>query len=152
MTASCKLGFISLLTFGVGLKIPECVERFAWYHDKQIFAQAMAPTSARQLALSNLSLPTDTYIFSLASSRSQCTVISSDDSLRYFDPSTLKVLQSVARAHDGVTCLCSNSSDGSNVGDFVTAGRDGLVRSWDSRGKRANWELRDREYQNISYR
>lgn len=56
--------------------------------------------------------------------------IGSDDALRLFDAKTLKVLQTTAGCHTGVACLAAGVSS-----HFLTGGRDGLVRCWDSRAK-----------------
>ncbi|THW03002.1 WD40 repeat-like protein [Aureobasidium pullulans] len=99
----------------------------------------MSPTIAKQLASSGLSLPADTYIYSLARTTSLCAAISSDDSLRYFDPTNLSLVHTVSKAHQGITCLKA-TSDGKGL---VTAGRDGTVRCWDERGKSAGLQMTD---------
>lgn len=90
-------------------------------------------TTTKQIAASNLSLPADTYIYSLARSASGCAVISSDDSLRVFDPSNLSLVHTAAKAHKGLTCLRADSQGRG----YVTAGRDGAVKCWDERAKNA---------------
>lgn len=102
----------------------------------------MSPTIAKQLASSGLSLPADTYIYSLARTTSLCAAISSDDSLRYFDPTNLSLVHTVSKAHQGITCLKA-TSDGKGL---VTAGRDGTVRFWDERGKSAGLQMTDRRF------
>lgn len=102
----------------------------------------MSPTIAKQLASSGLSLPADTYIYSLARTTSLCAAISSDDSLRYFDPTNLSLVHTVSKAHQGITCL-KVTSDGKGL---VTAGRDGTVRCWDERGKSAGLQMTDRRF------
>lgn len=100
----------------------------------------MSSSSAKQIGSSGLSLPRDTYIYALARAAGACAAISSDDSLRYFDPANLSVVQSVTKAHEGITCLRSDS----NGRGYVTAGRDGSVKSWDDRAKAAGSQLKDR--------
>ena len=97
-------------------------------------------TTAKHLASSGLSLPADTYIYSLARTTNLCAAISSDDSLRYFDPTNLALVHNVANAHQGITCLKS-TSDGKGL---VTAGRDGSVKCWDERAKSAGLQMSDR--------
>ena len=98
--------------------------------------------TAKQLASSGLSLPNDTYIYSLARTTTSCAAISSDDSLRYFDPTNLSLVHTVAKAHQGITCLKA-TSDGKGL---VTAGRDGTVRCWDERAKSAGVQMADRRF------
>jgi len=98
--------------------------------------------TAKQLASSGLSLPNDTYIYSLARTSTLCAAISSDDSLRYFDPTNLSLVHTVAKAHQGITCLKA-TSDGKGL---VTAGRDGTVRCWDERAKSAGVQMADRRF------
>ncbi|CAD0048542.1 unnamed protein product, partial [Aureobasidium pullulans] len=86
-----------------------------------------------------MSLPADTYIYSLARTTSLCAAISSDDSLRYFDPTNLSLVHTVSKAHQSITCLKA-TSDGKGL---VTAGRDGTVRCWDERGKSAGLQMTD---------
>lgn len=102
----------------------------------------MSPTTAKQLASSALSLPNDTYIYSLARTTTLCAAISSDDSLRYFDPTNLSLAHTVSKAHEGITCLKA-TSDGKGL---VTAGRDGTVRCWDERAKSAGVQMADRRF------
>jgi WD40 repeat protein len=110
------------------------------------FISQTSPTptkmTAKQLASSGLSLPNDTYIYSLARTTTLCAAISSDDSLRYFDPTNLSLVHTVAKAHQGITCLKA-SSDGKGL---VTAGRDGTVRCWDERAKSAGVQMADRRF------
>jgi len=107
----------------------------------------MTSTILKQTASSGLSLPLDTYIYSLAQTTANCTAISSDDSLRYFDSSSLSLVRSVTKAHDGITCLQSNS----NFSGYVTAGRDGLVKCWDERAEAAGSVLKDRKLEFMTY-
>ena len=97
-------------------------------------------SSTKQLASSSLSLPPDTYIYSLARTQSGCAAISSDDSLRVFDPSSLSLIHTAANAHKGLTCL---EADSQGRG-YVTAGRDGAVKCWDDRAKSAGAVMTDR--------
>lgn len=96
----------------------------------------------KQLASSGLSLPADTYIYSLARSNSACAVISSDDSLRVFDPANLALLHVREKANSGLTCLSVDSQGGG----FVTAGRDGIIRCWDERAQAVGGVLSERAY------
>jgi len=96
--------------------------------------------STKQIAASNLSLPSDTYIYSLARTVSNCAAISSDDSLRVFDPANLSLVHTTAKAHTGLTCLRS-AYQGRG---YVTAGRDGAVKCWDERAASAGAVMKDR--------
>jgi WD40 repeat protein len=98
--------------------------------------------TAKQLASSGLLLPNDTYIYSLARTTTLCAAISSDDSLRYFDPTDLSLVHAVAKAHQGITCLKATSDSKG----LVTAGRDGIVRCWDERAKSAGVQMADRRF------
>lgn len=89
------------------------------------------------VASSTLNLPSDSYIYSIIPAPDAYAVISSDDSLRVFDAATLQVLPGgiIERTHAGVTSLKQFDDQGKVL---ATAGRDGLVRSWDLRtGKKA---------------
>ncbi|KAG9762948.1 WD40 repeat-like protein, partial [Aureobasidium melanogenum] len=99
----------------------------------------MSPATTKQLAYSGLSLPSDTYIYSLARTATLCAAISSDDSLRYFDPTNLSLAHTVSKAHEGITCLKA-TSDGKGL---MTAGRDGVVKCWDERAKSAGVKMAD---------
>lgn len=103
--------------------------------------------TAKLVAESDLSLPKDSYIYSLRQTNSFLTALSSDDSIRTFDPKTLQLLPGgvIGSAHSSVTCLEPYSEDG-NV--LATAGRDGLVKCWDRRTKKAVMEFRVRKYEN----
>lgn len=88
-------------------------------------------------ASSSLSLAQGSYIYSLeASSPGSFAAISSDDSLRTFDATSLNHVSLVATdIHRGVTSL--KSYDG-NQQLLATGGRDGKVKLWDLRkGKNA---------------
>ncbi|GAB7341980.1 hypothetical protein MBLNU457_g0278t1 [Dothideomycetes sp. NU457] len=98
----------------------------------------MAAT-AKQLTSSTLSLPPDTYIYTLARLQNFCAAISSDDTLTYFDPSNLSISSQIKNANNSITSLCA-SHDGAGV---ATAGRDGLVKVWDPRRKGVVGEYRN---------
>lgn len=102
--------------------------------------------TAKLVAESDLSLPKDSYIYSLRQTNSFLTALSSDNSIRTFDPKTLQLLPGgvIGSAHSSVTCLETYSEDG-NV--LATAGRDGLVKCWDRRTKKAVMEFRVRKYE-----
>ena len=93
-------------------------------------------------ATSSLSLPPDSYIYCIAALDHALAAISSDDSLRVFDPETLQLASGLAleKIHIGVTCLKSVSS-GSNA--VATAGRDGFIRGWDLRTGKKSLEIKD---------
>lgn len=91
---------------------------------------------AKCLASSSLGTPPDTYLYSLAQSGNTISTIGSDDSLRIFDGS-LQLLTHVKAAHTGISCLQTSGAG------FATAGRDGVVRCWDSRGRGPGIELRE---------
>ena len=88
---------------------------------------------AAQQASSTLQLAPDTYIYSLSrlshAHDNSIACIASPASLVYFDSSNLSVTNHISKCHDSVTALAA-------AGDrFATAGRDGLVKLWDGRGK-----------------
>lgn len=99
-------------------------------------------TVAKQVAATNLSLPADTYIYQLANLDSVYVAISSDDSLTYFDPTSLALTHQAKGAHQGLTCI-SKDLHGSRT--VVTAGRDGLVKCWDERCKGLPVQMRERK-------
>ena len=86
------------------------------------------------LQSSSLSLPPDSYIYSVipVADNAAIAAISSDDSLRIFDPTTLQLTSNYAsgKVHEGVTCLKNLDAD---AGILVTVGRDATVRCWDPR-------------------
>jgi WD40 repeat protein len=92
---------------------------------------------AKCIASNSLGAAPDTYLYALA----HCTAgnvktlatIGSDDTLRLFDPN-LKLSQATSSCHAGVTCLTSSDDNSNNV-QFLTGGRDGLVRCWDPRSR-----------------
>ena len=89
---------------------------------------------AKCMADSSLGTVPDTYLYSLARNGTTFATIGSDDALRLFD-SSLKLLQKASPAHAGISCLLTYGNG------FVTAGRDGLVRCWDTRAKRTDIEI-----------
>ncbi len=103
-------------------------------------------SSLTPISTSTLSLPPNSYIYKILSTAaqqdpfsysktSQLAIISSDDSLRYIDASTLQTLPDgiVKSVNEKVTCLERVDATG-NV--LATAGRDGLVNFWDTRTRR----------------
>jgi WD40 repeat protein len=96
---------------------------------------------------SNLGLPPNSYVYKILSASprqdpltylstaDQLAVISSDDSLRFFDPATLQVLPNgvIEDVNKGVTCLERVDDARSNL--VATAGRDGLINFWDKRSR-----------------
>lgn len=86
------------------------------------------------LQSSSLSLPSGSYIYSVipVSNKTTVAAISSDDTLRIFDPTTLQVVSDCAfgKVHGGVTCLKNLDA---NAGVLVTAGRDARIRCFDPR-------------------
>jgi WD repeat-containing protein 89 len=91
----------------------------------------------RPVASSSLSLPSGSYIYSLAAALPGLSLaaISSDDSLRLFDVRSLQVVSVTAGSthENGVTTLTEYSGVGTERGLLVTGGRDGKVRLWDVR-------------------
>lgn len=89
---------------------------------------------AKCRAASNLGTAPDTYLYSLARTGSIFATIGSDDSLRLFglDFKATGVVQS---AHKGIACLSTFASG------FASGGRDGLVKCWDTRAKKAGIEI-----------
>lgn len=92
----------------------------------------IGPSPLHQRASSSLGLAKDTYIYQLVPSVRALAAISSDDSLRLFDPHTLQLLPGglLNRVNIGVTCLSRASASGDIL---ATAGRDGLAVTWDTR-------------------
>lgn len=91
--------------------------------------------AAHVLAGASLSLPPDSYIYSILDTddrTSHLAAISSDDSLRVFDPETLQLVSGglFERVHEGVTCVRTLKDNGATL---ATAGRDGWVQGWDER-------------------
>lgn len=100
--------------------------------------------AAKLVSESDLSLPKDSYIYALRQINTALAALSSDDSIRIFDPKTLRLVPDgiITRAHESVTCLETYSEDG-NI--LATAGRDGLVKCWDRRTRKAVMEFRVRK-------
>ncbi|KAI2791167.1 hypothetical protein POX_c04023 [Penicillium oxalicum] len=93
-------------------------------------------------AASSLSLPPESYIYSIARSvPGSFAAISSDDSLRVFDAAHLDHVTVVAaKTHDaGVTSLRSYAAGESQL--LATGGREGKVKLWDVRAKQAVVEM-----------
>ncbi|KAF4548693.1 WD domain-containing protein 38 [Elsinoe fawcettii] len=84
---------------------------------------------AKQTAVSDVSLPKDTYIYALARLSSSIACIASDDTLSLLDTTTLKLKHKIESCHESVTSLTSVA--GSK--NLATAGRDGLVKVWDEK-------------------
>jgi WD40 repeat protein len=117
---------------------------------------------------SDLGLPKDSYIYSFATTAAQddtrtdyyralapsdrLAVISSDDSLRIFDPSTLKLLPNghYAKSHAGLTSLKRFAPNGQESNVLMTAGRDGTVRGWDLRSQSKVLEFKAPQDQPLS--
>jgi len=115
----------------------------------------MSPVA--QTLSSNAGLPPDSYIYKIISTASrqdpltytktdQLAILSSDDSLRYLDASTLKVLPDgvVRKVNDKVTCLGRANDAAGNI--VATAGRDGSIRFWDSRSRKKALEVESRVF------
>jgi len=96
-----------------------------------------------QIGSSDLSLPPNSYIYKILSTArrydsipytetSELAAISSDDSLRFFDTSSLRLSPNglIKNVNKSVTCLERFDNEG-HV--YATAGRDGLIRFWDKR-------------------
>lgn len=102
----------------------------------------MKPASL--MSESSLSLPADSYIYKLihTSQNAALAAISSDDSLRIFDPEQLQLQAGGVfhKAHEGVTCLETFDADPYCV---LTAGRDAVGRCWDLRSERKTFEVKD---------
>ncbi|KAL2039336.1 hypothetical protein N7G274_008004 [Stereocaulon virgatum] len=91
---------------------------------------------------SSLSLPPDSYIYKILQVDSKIAAISSDNSLRVIDSTSLKEIRDgiIDNVHAGVTCLEALRNDRSV---FWTAGRDAVVRSWDLRLGKSTLDLSD---------
>ncbi|OCL02231.1 WD40 repeat-like protein [Glonium stellatum] len=96
-----------------------------------------------QIASSDLSLPPNSYIYKILSTAprydslsyletKELAAISSDDSLRFFDTSSLKLSPNglIKNVNKSITCL-ERFDDEGNL--YATTGRDGLIRFWDKR-------------------
>jgi len=108
-----------------------------------------------QILSSSIGLPPNSYIYKILptspseiplmySNTDQLAVISSDDSLRLLDPSTLQLLPDgvIQNANQSLTCLERGEDLQSNI--VVTAGRDGLVNFWDKRSRSKAMTIRSR--------
>jgi len=113
---------------------------------------------AARISHSDLGLPPNSYIYKVISTASRqdpltyerfdlLATISSDDSLRFIDPTTLNVLPDgiIKNVNDKVTCLERGNDTPSNI--LATAGRDGLVKFWDKRSRKPVTTLHAREYE-----
>lgn len=87
--------------------------------------------NAKLIQSSTVGLPKDSFIYSVLHNPNYPFIssISSDDSLTCCDPESLNVISKISIAHEGITCLDNLSRPGC----LVTAGRDGVVRLWDTR-------------------
>ena len=112
---------------------------------------------ATQAASSSAGLPPNSYVYKVISTAArqdpltysktdQLAIISSDDSLRFLDPSTLNLLPDGAlkNVNEKVTCLERDNDAPSNV--VATAGRDGTIRFWDKRNRQKALEIESRAY------
>jgi WD40 repeat protein len=71
------------------------------------------------------------YLYALArGADGNVATIGSDDALRLFDPKSLSLSTTSPRCHTGVSCLKPGHRS-----CFITGGRDGAVRCWDTRAK-----------------
>jgi WD40 repeat protein len=112
-------------------------------------------SSAAPSVSSNAGLPPNSYIYKIISTAprqdpltystlDQLAILSSDDSLRFLDPSTLSATGVIRNANAKVTCLERANDAPSNV--VATAGRDGLIRFWDKRSRQKALEIQSRAY------
>ena len=111
-----------------------------------------AMRAAHVLADASLSLPPDSYIYSILETNDRASTlaaISSDDSLRIFSPETLQLVSggTLEKVHEGVTCV---RALGDNGHALATAGRDGLVHGWDQRTGQKVFSLKDGVEQSCS--
>ena len=93
-------------------------------------------------ATSVLSLPADSYIYKIVPVNGNLAAISSDDSLRLINLSTLREIAGgvLNNVHDGVTCLQVVDNDLNSV---LTAGRDAVVNQYDLRTGQKTMQLGD---------
>lgn len=100
--------------------------------------------AASLLSSSSLSLPPNSYIYKILPIHQLAALaaISSDDSLRIFDPETLQLVNGGVRTevHDGVTCAELGGVDQQLI---MTAGRDAAIRGWDLRSGKKTFEVND---------
>ncbi|KAI6839175.1 hypothetical protein KC340_g17977 [Hortaea werneckii] len=86
---------------------------------------------AKPVASSTLGSEPDTYFYSLArTGTNSLATIGSDDTLRIFDPSTLRNITAARIPGSGLSCLQTFSASDQTL---ATAGRDGTIRLWDTR-------------------
>lgn len=115
----------------------------------------MAPLTP--ISASDVGLPLNSYIYRIISTAprqdiltysqtDQLAFISSDDSLRYLDATTLKLQPNgvTNSVNEKVTCLERANDVASNV--VATAGRDGLIRFWDKRSRQKVLEIESRMF------
>jgi SEL1 protein len=84
----------------------------------------------------HISDPPETYIYDISPVSGCLAAISSDDSLRFFDPTNLDAgpVNSVRRVNADVTCMEVLGSGDCGEGSIIcTAGRDGKVVMLDPR-------------------
>ena len=86
---------------------------------------------AKPVSSSTLGCEPDTYFYSLAPIGNSLATIGSDDTLRIFDPNTLRSIASAQPRGSGLSCLQPFDS----ARTLATAGRDGTIRLWDTRAK-----------------
>ncbi|KAI9703496.1 MAG: hypothetical protein M1820_005800 [Bogoriella megaspora] len=87
-----------------------------------------------QSSAASAPLPSSPYIYSIVPDANGVHCIASDDALRSYSRETLQPISETKNVHDGVTCLKSwDGGDSGRRSIFITAGRDGKVRIWDSR-------------------
>jgi WD40 repeat protein len=111
---------------------------------------------ATSIASSHVGLPPlNSYIYKIISTAprqdpltysklDQLAIISSDDSLRFLDATTLSASPNgiIDNANKSVTCLERANDVPSNV--VATAGRDGYIRFWDKRSGQKALEIESR--------
>jgi WD40 repeat protein len=93
-----------------------------------------------------------TELYTSLSPADRLGAISSDDSLRIFDPSTLKILPDglIPNVNNSVTTLKRFGANGQPCSIFMTAGRDGRVCGWDLRSNKKAFEFRTPQSQPLS--
>ncbi|KAI7259914.1 WD40 repeat-like protein [Hortaea werneckii] len=92
---------------------------------------------AKPVTSSTLGSEPDTYFYSLARTGSNSlATIGSDDTLRIFDPSTLRSITTARTPGSGLACLQPISDH-----TLATAGRDGTIRLWDTRTCRPTLQI-----------
>lgn len=116
--------------------------------------------SATPIASGSAGLPPNSYIYKIISTAprqdpltysklDQLAIISSDDSLRFLDPSNLSASGVIKNVNDKVTCLERANDAPSNV--VATAGRDGKIRFWDKRTRQKALEIESRAFSHTTY-